>query len=101
MALKITSHESDGISVLALDGRIVLEVAFLRWPLAMFHRRRAARAFPAQLYQTGRGPLSGPPCSLRLLSAFSVSCSKKRGTQATKDHRKTQRSGPRRAYWEQ
>jgi len=24
MALKITSHESDGISVLALDGRIVL-----------------------------------------------------------------------------
>jgi len=183
MALKITSHESDGISVLALDGRIVLgeetvalrekvkgllgegkkklvldlknvsmidssglgalvaahssaksggaalrlcnldreptncladdpagdclrsfqlrggggkkllEVAFLRWPLAMFHRRRAARAFPAQLYQTGRGPLSGPPCSLRLLSAFSVSCSKKRGTQATKDQEKHREAG--------
>src|SRR6267143_1947250 len=82
-------------------GKKFLEVAFLRWPLAMFHGRRAARAFPAQLYQPGRGSLSGPPCSLRLLSAFSVSCSKKRGTQATKDHRKAQRSGPRRAYWQQ
>jgi hypothetical protein len=49
----------------------------------MFHGRGAARAFPAQLSQTGRGPLSGPPRSL----CYVPKSATQRSRRVTEKHR--------------